>query len=99
MRAESVQNLLYSDGIAGREAKHRYNSLCVYFFMSFFSKASDSVVCNMSRLQNIVNLGASFYFDGKMIQKKIEDDADTTHIPSFDEVRRDVCYRLFYYIH
>ena len=47
--------LYYNFGIAGKEAKDRFNNLSVYFYVNFFSEANKHRLRNLQNLQRFVD--------------------------------------------
>lgn len=51
----NLKGLKHKEGVAGREAKFRFNSLLLYFFTNFYSRSNRWAMENMKRLQEEVN--------------------------------------------
>lgn len=90
--------LLYSGGIAGEEAKRRYNALSVFFFNNFYSPARPGSTQNMSRLQSMVDHAAKI--EVASIEKQItQTAADVELANSVGRIQNDILHRVFYYLY
>ena len=93
----TLDGLLYKDGIAGEEAKRRFQGLRVYFFLNFYSGINDSNQ-RMNSLQSMVDIGADFESKelGEMISQY---DKRAKKFPALATVQSDIAHRIFYYMH
>ena len=97
--AKTIGGLLYHEGIAGEEAKCRFDSLNVYFFLKFYNEADEERRLNMARLQHrdIVDKGVDFDFEA--LNRKVKDASQVDVFPvDMDDIQKDICHRIFYYM-
>ena len=90
--------LLYDGGIAGREAKKRFDSLLVYVYENFYNTANQQSVLNMTRLQ--VLLDAAKNEDPAALERdlgKVDTNAHLTD--ALQKIQNDVVHRVFYYMY
>ena len=94
---KTARGLLYDDGIAGEEAKRRFDALSIYFYNNFYATSSPEATRNMSSLHNI--LGVAVRKDAALIQSHVDDTSDYW-IPEnrLCEVKDDILHRVFYYV-
>ena len=95
--ARTIGGLLYHEGIAGEEAKRRFDSLNVYFFLKFYNEADEESRLNMTRLQHIVDKGVDFDFEA--LDRKVKDASQVDVFPvDMDDIQKDIRHRIFYYM-
>ena len=95
--ARTIGGLLYHEGIAGEEAKRRFDSLNVYFFLKFYNEADEESRLNMTRLQHVVDKGVDFDFE--IVNMKIRDASEMDPFPvSMADIQKDIRHRVFYYM-
>ena len=95
--ARTIGGLLYHEGIAREEAKRRFNSLNVYFFLKFYNEADEESRLNMTRLQHIVDKGVDFDFEA--LDRKVKDASQVDVFPvDMDDIQKDIRHRIFYYM-
>ncbi len=94
---KNARGLLYDDGIAGEEAKRRFDALSIYFYNNFYG-SSPEATRSMSSLQNILNVAVRK--DAALIQSYVDDSSDDCWIPEdrLGEVKDDILHRVFYYV-
>lgn len=93
-RKESM-GLVYQGGIAGRQAKERFNALQLYVCENFYSKNSPDT---MNRLQVLLNRAARE--DPEAIRQDVE--KFNKHAQLFGNILtigNDVLHRIFYYMY
>ena len=89
---ENLQHcpLYYTGGIAGKEAKARFNRLHVYFYANFFISNSKTAVGNMKSLQEEVDrIGPPDNSVFELNKKRYDDTA----------IVAEVLHRVYYSIH
>ena len=97
--SRGVPGLLYPDGIAGKDAKRRFDALSLYFYMNFYrSPACPGQVDNMSRLQDLVNKMAKD--DAVTLTDHVNgwNGTEALKVPSLTDIQNDVLHRVFYYM-
>lgn len=93
--SKEAPGLLHCDGIAGREAKQRFDDLNVYFFTNFYSRASPHRQRNVGTLQRFVDglaKGNSMDFENQISEEKLGG-------VSIEKIHEDILHRVFYYLH
>ena len=92
---KNARGLLYDDGIAGEEAKRRFDALSIYFYLNFYADSAEATR-SMSSLQNI--LGIAVRKDEALIQSNIDSSDDGIPESVLREVKDDILHRVFYYV-
>ena len=96
--ARNLNGLVYHGGIAGEDAKRRFDSLAVYFFLNYYSGIGSDDELNMSRLQKVLDAGIDF--DINILEAQIQDyDYQKNDLPGMDEIKKDIIHCVFYYLH
>lgn len=90
-----ARGLLYDGGIAGEEAKRRFDDLHVYFYSNFYSRANPHRERNVILLQKLVDTMAKR--DSETI-KFVELAPDCRETPTMEEISEDILHRVFYYM-
>lgn len=88
--------LLYNNGISGKEARKRFDDLCVYLFANFCSEKCPQRDQNVARLQELVNKLARN--DTAAIRGSISKNGNSLG-HSVQQLQDEVLHRVFYYIH
>ena len=90
--------LLYKGGMAGKDAKHRFGELAVYFFRHFYNRHCPLRELNMALLQELVDAEVKADLDFiQMDLQKWERNAPPT--PFKKDVHDDILHRVFHYMH
>lgn len=93
-----ASGLFYNGGIAGDEAKRRFDELNVYFYNHFYSRAAADREKNVILLQRLVDGmakgDASEIRSKKLTSNSSSPDGDRR----MDEIKDDILHRVFYYM-
>lgn len=92
---QDVGGLLYKDGIAGREAKQRYDDLNVYFYRNFCTPACPKNERNLGRLQN--QIAELVKVDSEAIKKRVKNCGPPT--APIKPIQDDILHRVFTYVY
>ena len=92
-----LEGLLYKDGIAGEQAKRRYNDLCLYFYVNFYSEKDwqGMKASNVANLHKRINdlVGAQV----AQLEEKIVTGHTANGYPhSAQAIQDDILHRVFF---
>lgn len=89
--------LLYEHGIAGRDAKQRFECLTTYFFRNFFNPSLPEAELNLKTLNQLI----AHLFMGDAMQRYIDGQREMGNVSPFntEELSDEILHRVFYYMH
>ena len=88
---------LYHDGIAGEEAKRRFDSPNVYFFLKFYNEADEESRLSITRLQHVDDKEVDFDFEP--LDQRVKDGIQVDLFPvDMDVIPKDISHHIFYYM-
>ena len=94
----SSTGLVYEGGIAGRDAKQRFDALQMFIYENFYTAASPQSVLNMTRLQLLLDDATKA--DPASIQRDMKKSDSHAHLTcAIQNIRNDVLHRVFYYMY
>lgn len=95
--SRKARGLLYDDGIAGEEAKRRFDTLCIYFYTNFYATSCPDATRSMNCLQNILDVAVRK--DAALIQAYVTDSSGGGIQGSLlEDIKDDILHRVFYHI-
>lgn len=95
---DHTDGLLYKGGIAGREAKQRFDNLNVYLYRNFCTNDCPQRQSNLSRLQRKV--AELVRKDSDIIKRVVRNHGASSPPPAtLKAIQEDILHCVFYYMH